>query len=488
MLAVVGYGSLEELVADAIPDTIKAFDPLDLPAAATEAEVLAELRGLAARNRLLTSMIGLGYSDTITPPVIRRQVVENPGWYTSYTPYQPEISQGRLEALLNFQTMVSDLTGLDIANASLLDESTAAAEAMALCHRAAHKDGAFVIDADCYPQTIEVVRARAQPLGVEVLVADLSEGLPDAPLFGVLAQYPGSSGAIRDLTGLVEAAHVAVGSSQRFGVPLWFGGPHAGFMAVRKGLERQLPGRLVGASIDVDGRTAYRLALQTREQHIRRERATSNICTAQSLPAIVASMYAVYHGPEGLVAIARRVHRLAVVLAAGLRAGGVQVVHERFFDTVLARVPGRAEAVVAAAAQLGVNLRALDGDHVGVSSDEVTTREHLEQVWRAFGAAGDAGEGSGGFPAVTDVDALDAATPDALPAELGRTSAFLTHPVFHRYRSETAMMRYLRRLSDRDIALDRSMIPLGSCTMKLNAAAEMEPVTWPGFASLHPFA
>ena len=515
MLAVVGYGSLEELVADAIPDTIKAFDPLDLPAAATEAEVLAELRGLAARNRLLTSMIGLGYSDTITPPVIRRQVVENPGWYTSYTPYQPEISQGRLEALLNFQTMVSDLTGLDIANASLLDESTAAAEAMALCHRAAHKDGAFVIDADCYPQTIEVVRARAQPLGVEVLVADLSEGLPDAPLFGVLAQYPGSSGAIRDLTGLVEAAHergalvalaadplaltllrppgemgadVAVGSSQRFGVPLWFGGPHAGFMAVRKGLERQLPGRLVGASIDVDGRTAYRLALQTREQHIRRERATSNICTAQSLPAIVASMYAVYHGPEGLVAIARRVHRLAVVLAAGLRAGGVQVVHERFFDTVLARVPGRAEAVVAAAAQLGVNLRALDGDHVGVSSDEVTTREHLEQVWRAFGVAAGAGEGSGGFPAVTDVDALDAATPDALPAGLGRTSAFLTHPVFHRYRSETAMMRYLRRLSDRDIALDRSMIPLGSCTMKLNAAAEMEPVTWPGFASLHPFA
>src|SRR6266508_4619980 len=515
MLAVVGYGSLEELVADAILDTIKAFDPLDLPAAATEAEVLAELRGLAARNRLLTSMIGLGYSDTITLPVIRRQVVENPGWYTSYTPYQPEISQGRLEALLNFQTMVSDLTGLDIANASLLDESTAAAEAMALCHRAAHKDGAFVIDADCHPQTIEVVRARAQPLGVEVLVADLSEGLPDAPLFGVLAQYPGSSGAIRDLTGLVEAAHergalvalaadplaltllrppgemgadVAVGSSQRFGVPLWFGGPHAGFMAVRKGLERQLPGRLVGASIDVDGRTAYRLALQTREQHIRRERATSNICTAQSLPAIVASMYAVYHGPEGLVAIARRVHRLAVVLAAGLRAGGVQVVHERFFDTVLARVPGRAEAVVAAAAQLGVNLRALDGDHVGVSSDEVTTREHLEQVWRAFGVAAGAGEGSGGFPAVTDVDALDAATPDALPAGLGRTSAFLTHPVFHRYRSETAMMRYLRRLSDRDIALDRSMIPLGSCTMKLNAAAEMEPVTWPGFASLHPFA
>ncbi len=536
MLAVVGYGSLDELVADAVPDAIKAFDPLDLPPALTEAEALAELRGLAARNRLLTSMIGLGYSDTVTPPVIRRQVVENPGWYTSYTPYQPEISQGRLEALLNFQTMVTDLTGLQIANASLLDEATAAAEGMALCHRAARSAGVFVIDDDCHPQTIEVVRARAEPLGVEVLVTDLSDGLPEVPLFGVLAQYPGSSGAVRDLSELIETAHrrgalvtvaadplaltllkppgemgadVAVGSSQRFGVPLWFGGPHAGFMAVRKGLERQLPGRLVGASIDVDGRTAYRLALQTREQHIRRERATSNICTAQSLPAIVASMYAVYHGPEGLVAIARRVHRYAVVLAAGLRAGGIEVVHDRFFDTVLARVPGRAEAVVAAAAQLGVNLRPVDADHVGVSTDEVTTRGHLEQVWRAFAMAGadegpgtgadqgsaaraDEGPAAGGarsaFPVAGDVDALDEATPDALPTELGRGSAFLTHPVFHRYRSETAMMRYLRRLSDRDIALDRSMIPLGSCTMKLNAAAEMEPVTWPGFASLHPFA
>jgi glycine cleavage system P protein (glycine dehydrogenase) len=527
MLAVVGYGSLAELVADAIPDAIKAFDPLDLPPAAGEAEVLAELRGLAARNRLLTSMIGLGYSDSVTPAVIRRQVVENPGWYTSYTPYQPEISQGRLEALLNFQTMVTDLTGLQIANASLLDEATAAAEAMALCHRAAGKDGAFAIDVDCHPQTIEVVRSRAEPLGVEVLVADLSEGLPDVPLpdvplpdvplFGVLAQSPGSSGAVRDLSGLVEAAHgrgalvavaadplaltllkppgelgadVAVGSSQRFGVPLWFGGPHAGFMAVRKGLERQLPGRLVGASIDVDGRIAYRLALQTREQHIRRERATSNICTAESLPAIVASMYAVYHGPEGLVAIARRVHRYAAVLAAGLRAGGVEVVHDRFFDTVLARVPGRAEAVVAAAVGLGVNLRSVDADHVGVSTDEVTGRDHLEKVWRAFAAAAGEGAGTGATAGATvgDIDRLDAATQDALPAELGRTSAFLTHPVFHRYRSETAMLRYLRRLADRDVALDRSMIPLGSCTMKLNAAAEMEPVTWPGFASLHPLA
>jgi len=513
MLAVVGYGSLAELVADAIPEAIKAFAPLDLPPAASEAEVLAELRELAAGNRLLTSMIGLGYSDTVTPPVIRRQVVENPGWYTSYTPYQPEISQGRLEALLNFQTMVTDLTGLDIANASLLDEATAAAEAMALCHRAAGKDGAFVIDADCHPQTIEVIRARAEPLGVEVVVADLSDGLPEVPLFGVLAQYPGSSGAVRDLDGLIEAAHgqgalvavatdplaltllkppgeqgadVAVGSSQRFGVPLWFGGPHAGFMAVRKGLERQLPGRLVGASIDVDGRTAYRLALQTREQHIRRERATSNICTAQSLPAIVASMYAVYHGPEGLAAIARRVHRYAAVLAAGLRAGGVELVHDRFFDTVLAHVPASAEAVVAEAAGLGINLRLVDPDHVGISTDEVTGRAHLEAVWRAFAAA--TGKDGRGFPDAGAIDRLDQATPDALPAELARTGAFLTHPVFHRFRSETAMLRYLRRLADRDIALDRSMIPLGSCTMKLNAAAEMEPITWPGFASLHPFA
>jgi glycine dehydrogenase len=511
MLAVVGYGSLAELVADAVPDAIKAFEQLDLPEAASEADVLAELRRLAASNRLLTSMIGLGYSDTVTPPVIRRMVVENPGWYTSYTPYQPEISQGRLEALLNFQTMVTDLTGLDIANASLLDEASAAAEGMALCHRAAGADGAFVVDADCHPQTIAVVAARAEPLGIDVLVTDLKAGLPEVPLFGVLAQYPASSGAVRDLSGLSAAAHdlgalvvvaadplaltllkppgemgadVAVGSTQRFGVPLWYGGPHAGFMAVRRGLERQLPGRLVGASIDVDGRTAYRLALQTREQHIRRERATSNICTAQSLPAIVASMYAVYHGPEGLAAIARRAHRYATVLAAGLRAGGVEVVHDHFFDTVLARVDAGAGEVVAAAARLGVNLRQLDADYVGVSTDEVTNREHLDKVWRAFGVAG-AADGPGG---AADVDELDATTADALPDGLVRSSAFLTHPVFHSHRSETAMMRYLRRLADRDIALDRSMIPLGSCTMKLNAAAEMEPVTWPGFASLHPFA
>jgi glycine dehydrogenase len=502
MLAVVGYGSLGELVADAIPNAIKAFEPLDLPPAGSEDEVQAELKELAGRNRLLVSMIGLGYSDTITPPLLRRQLVENPSWYTSYTPYQPEISQGRLEALLNFQTMVADLTGLDIANASLLDGATAAAEAMALCHRAARAGGVFVVDADCHPQTIEIVRTRAEPLGLEVLVANLEEGLPDVPLFGVLVQYPGSTGAVRDAGRLAEAVHqrgglvavaadllaltllrppgelgadVAVGSAQRFGVPLWFGGPHAGYIAVRKGLERQLPGRLVGVSIDASSKPAYRLALQPREQHIRREKATSNICTAQSLPAIVAAMFAVYHGPEGLAAIARRAHRYAAVLAAGLRAGGVEVVHEHFFDTVLARVPGRGAAVVAAARERGVNLRLVDTDHVGVSTDEVTRRDHLERVWAAFGVSG-------------DIDALDRTTPDALPQALSRSSAFLTHPVFHRHRSETAMLRYLRQLSDRDIALDRSMIPLGSCTMKLNAAAEMEPITWPELASLHPFA
>jgi glycine dehydrogenase len=503
MLAVVGYGSLGEMVADAVPEAIQTLHPLDLPEAAGEAEMQAELKRLAGRNRLLVSMIGLGYSDTVTPPVIRRQVVENPAWYTSYTPYQPEISQGRLEALLNFQTMVADLTGLDIANASLLDESTAAAEAMALCHRAARAPGAFVVDADCHPQTIAVVRTRAEPLGLEVVVADLErDGLPDAPLFGVLVQFPGSSGVVRDHTRLVEEAHrrgalvavaadllaltllrppgeigadVVVGSAQRFGVPLWFGGPHAGFIAVRKGLERQLPGRLVGVSIDADSKAAYRLSLQPREQHIRREKATSNICTAQSLPAVVASMYAIYHGPEGLATIARRAHRYAAILAAGLRAGGVEVVHQRFFDTVMARVPGRADAVVAAAQQRGMNLRRFDADHVGISSDEVTCRDHLERVWAAFGVA-------------AEVDPLDRDTPDALGEALARGSAFLTHPVFHRYRSETAMLRYMRQLSDRDIALDRAMIPLGSCTMKLNAAAEMEPITWPELASIHPFA
>jgi len=499
MLERVGFPSLDALIDAAVPPGIRQAGELDLPAAATEQETLEELRGLARRNQRLVQMIGLGYYDTVTPPVVVRRVLESPAWYTAYTPYQPEISQGRLEALLNFQTMVADLTGLPTANASLLDEATAAAEAMTLMRRSTRTtSNRLVVDADCLPQTIAVIQTRAEPLGIEVAVADLDAGLPDDDLFGLVLQYPGASGRVRDLRPLIDAAHersalvsvaadllaltllvppgeqgadIAVGSSQRFGVPLGYGGPHAGFIAVRAGLERGLPGRLVGVSVDADGAPAYRLALQTREQHIRRERATSNICTAQVLLAVVASMYAVWHGPDGLRDIARRVHGHATTLAAGLRAGGVQVVHDTYFDTVLARVPGRAEAVVAAAASLGVNLGLADADHVRIACDEVTTSAHLELVWKALGASG-----------------VEARTESAVPADLRRTTEFLTHPVFAVHRSETSMLRYLRRLSDQDYALDRGMIPLGSCTMKLNATTEMEPITWPGFSGIHPFA
>src|SRR5262245_57555097 len=506
LLAFLGFNTLDELAAAAVPASIATKDRLDLPPAASEAETLAELRSLASRNRPMVQMIGLGYYDTITPPVIQRNVLENPAWYTAYTPYQPEISQGRLEALLNFQTMVADLTGLTTAGASMLDEATAAAEAMALARRAAPKRNhsmRFLVDADCLPQTIGVVQTRARPVGIEVEVRDLSAGLPEGELFGVLLQYPGSSGAVRNYRALIEEAHdrgalvaiaadllaltlvaapgdlgadIAVGSAQRFGVPLGFGGPHAGYLAVRAGLERQLPGRLVGVSVDADGAPAHRLALQTREQHIRREKATSNICTAQVLLAVMASSYAVYHGPAGLRAIAQRVHRYAAIIAAGLRAGAVTVAHDEFFDTVLARVPGRADTIIAAARDRGVNLRRVDRDHVGIACDEATTRADLTAVWAAFGVTG------------LRVDMLDEQTPDALPAELNRESDYLTHPVFSRHQSETAMLRYLRRLADRDIALDRSMIPLGSCTMKLNATTEMAAVTWPEFARIHPFA
>ncbi|MFF6870329.1 aminomethyl-transferring glycine dehydrogenase [Streptomyces sp. NPDC003444] len=507
MLAQVGYGSLDELTAAAVPDVIKNAEALGLPAARTEAEVLAELRTLADRNQVLAPMIGLGYYGTFTPPVILRNVMENPAWYTAYTPYQPEISQGRLEALLNFQTMVADLTGLPTSGASLLDEGTAAAEAMALSRRVGKvKKGVFLIDADALPQTIAVIETRAEPTGVEVVVADLSEGIPaeiaERGVFGVLLQYPGASGAVRDIKPLIDAAHelgaivtvaadllaltlltspgelgadIAVGTTQRFGVPMGFGGPHAGYMAVQDKHARSLPGRLVGVSVDADGNRAYRLALQTREQHIRREKATSNICTAQVLLAVMAGMYAVYHGPEGLKGIARRTHRYAAILAAGLRAGGVELTGDVFFDTLTARVPGKADEVVAAAREAGVNLYRVDADRVSVSCDETTTRERLAAVWGAFGVT-------------ADVEALDAATEDALPAGLLRSDAYLTHPVFHAHRSETSMLRYLRRLADRDYALDRGMIPLGSCTMKLNATTEMEPVTWPEFGQIHPFA
>ncbi|HEX8080949.1 MAG TPA: aminomethyl-transferring glycine dehydrogenase [Jatrophihabitans sp.] len=507
MLKALGYSSLDELLSAAIPQSIRTKLELALPPASSEAEVAAELRALAARNSPRASMIGLGYYDTITPPVIRRNVLESPAWYTAYTPYQPEISQGRLEALLNFQTMVEDLTGLPTAGASLLDEATAAAEAMALAHRtsAAAKKGAqvFLIDADVLPQTVDVVRTRANALGLRVLVADLAEDVPaelaDGSVFGMLLQYPGASGRVRDLRPLIEAAQqagavvavaadllaltlltppgelgadIAVGTSQRFGVPLGFGGPHAGYMSIRAGLERQLPGRMVGVSVDAEGRPAYRLALQTREQHIRREKATSNICTAQVLLAVIASMYAVYHGPTGLRAIAANVHARAGRLAAALRAGGVEVLTEAFFDTLTVRVPGRAAEVLADADAGGVNLRLIDDDHLGIACDEATTDEVLAAVLTAFGVTSE----------------LPAGAPKALPAELRRESDYLSHPVFNSYHSETAMLRYLRRLADRDYALDRGMIPLGSCTMKLNGTTEMEPVTNPGFADIHPFA
>ncbi|AWK09360.1 aminomethyl-transferring glycine dehydrogenase [Streptomyces spongiicola] len=507
MLAQIGYGSLDELTAAAVPDVIRSTEALGLPGARTEAEVLAELRGLADRNQVLAPMIGLGYHGTFTPPVVLRNVMENPAWYTAYTPYQPEISQGRLEALLNFQTMVADLTGLPTSGASLLDEGTAAAEAMALSRRVGKvKNGVFLVDADALPQTIAVIETRAEPAGVEVVVAGLDAGIPaeiaERGVFGVLLQYPGASGAVRDLRPVIDRAHelgavvtvaadllaltlltppgelgadIAVGTTQRFGVPMGFGGPHAGYMAVQEKHARSLPGRLVGVSVDADGDKAYRLALQTREQHIRREKATSNICTAQVLLAVMAGMYAVYHGPEGLRTIARRTHRYAVILAEGLRAGGVGLVHGTFFDTLTARVPGRAAEVVAAAREGGVNLRLVDADHVSVSCDETTLRAQVSAVWAAFGVEG-------------DIEALDTTAGDALPAALLREDDYLTHPVFHAHRSETAMLRYLRRLADRDYALDRGMIPLGSCTMKLNATTEMEPVTWPEFAQIHPFA
>ncbi|MGE2817868.1 aminomethyl-transferring glycine dehydrogenase [Mycobacterium heidelbergense] len=503
MLAVIGVDSLDELAAKAVPTGILdeladgAAPGLDaLPPAASEAEALSELRALADANTVAVSMIGQGYYDTLTPPVLLRNIMENPAWYTAYTPYQPEISQGRLEALLNFQTMVADLTGLEVANASMLDEGTAAAEAMTLMHRAARgAANRLAVDVDVFAQTAAVLTTRAKPLGIEIVTADLRDGLPDGEFFGVIAQLPGASGRVTDWSALIQAAHdrgalvaigadllaltlitppgeigadVAFGTTQRFGVPMGFGGPHAGYLAVHAKHARQLPGRLVGVSVDADGSPAYRLALQTREQHIRRDKATSNICTAQVLLAVMAAMYASYHGADGLTEIARRVHGHAEAIASGLgAAANTALVHDKYFDTVLARVPGRADAVIAAAKAKGINLWRVDADHVSVACDEVTTAEHVAIVLDAFGATAKQ-------PARADI-----AT---------RASEFLTHPAFTQYRTETAMMRYLRTLADKDIALDRSMIPLGSCTMKLNAAAEMEPVTWPEFARLHPFA
>ncbi|WP_265446395.1 aminomethyl-transferring glycine dehydrogenase [Flexivirga meconopsidis] len=510
MLNLLGYASKDALIERAIPGGIRATAALDVAAAESEPAVIAELRAKADRNQVLTSMIGLGYYGTHTPPVVRRNILENPAWYTAYTPYQPEISQGRLEALLNFQTVVADLTGLATAGASLLDEATAVAEAMTLMRRGskAPKDAVLLIDAQAMPQSIAVTQTRALPLDIEVVVADLRDVTDAAGLraaagerdvFGVVVQYPGADGAIHDWRALTDAAHesgalvtaaadllaltlltppgewgadIAVGTSQRFGVPMGFGGPHAGYLSVRKGLERTLPGRLVGVSVDADGAPAYRLALQTREQHIRREKATSNICTAQVLLAVMASMYAVWHGPQGLARIAREVHGKATGLAEALGAGGLETTADAFFDTITVVVPGRADAVVEAARERGINVWRVDGDHVSVSVDETTTDAELAEVAAAFGV---------NAPVPGDGEPTWAKA-------LQRTSDYLTHPVFSSHHSETAMLRYLRTLADRDYALDRGMIPLGSCTMKLNATTEMEAITWPEFASLHPFA
>ena len=506
MLATVGRTSLADLIDRAVPDAIRTRTSLDLPDPVDEPTVLGELRALAARNTPAVAMIGDGYHRTHTPAVIRRNVLESPGWYTAYTPYQPEISQGRLEALLTFQTMVSDLTGLPVANASLLDEATAVAEAVTLMRRAGRAPSdRVVVDAEVLPQTLAVLHTRCAPLGIEITVADLTDGLPDGDLFGLVVQSPGRSGIVRDLAPVVAAAKergamatvaadllaltlltspgtwgadIAVGSTQRFGVPLFAGGPHAAFMAVREGLERSLPGRLVGVSVDADGTPAYRLALQTREQHIRREKATSNICTAQVLLAVVAGMFAVWHGPEGLRAIARHAHRQARRLAAALGDAATPV-HAAWFDTLTLHVPGRADAVVSAAAADDVDLGTVDADHVRVACDETTTDADLTVVLAALGVDDPAG-------ALADVALPDDLAPDL--AALRRTDEVLTHPVFHQHRTETTMLRFLRRLADADYALDRGMIPLGSCTMKLNATTEMEPVGWPEFADVHPFA
>ena len=501
MLRAVGAPSLEALIDETVPADIRQAAPLDWGPALSEQGVLHRLRQVAGKNRVLTSLIGQGYYGTVTPPVIQRNIFENPAWYTAYTPYQPEISQGRLEALLNFQTMVCDLTGLDVANASLLDEATAAAEAMALCQRAAKsKAAAFFVDRGCHPQTIQVIETRAAPLGWTVVVGDPFADLDPGAVFGAIFQYPGTEGHCHDFAGPIATLHgagalacvaadplaltllkppgemgadIAVGSTQRFGVPMGYGGPHAAYMAVSDALKRSMPGRIVGVSIDARGNRAYRLSLQTREQHIRREKATSNVCTAQALLAVMASMYAVFHGPEGLKAIAQRIHRKTVRLAKGLESLGFAVEPKAFFDTITVEVGALQGVILKAAVAEGINLRRIGATKIGISLDERTRREHTQAVWRAFGG-----------------DMLDRALDHEyrLPESLVRTSPYLTHPIFHMNRAEAEMTRYMRRLADRDLALDRAMIPLGSCTMKLNATAEMMAVSWPEFADIHPFA
>jgi glycine dehydrogenase len=506
MLRTLGFATRTALIDAIVPAAIRSRTPLALPAAKGEEEALEELRSLAAKNRVYTTYIGQGYYGTYTPGVILRNVLENPAWYTAYTPYQPEISQGRLEALVNFQTMICDLCAMAIANASMLDEATAAGEAMALCRRMSQQSSrTLYVAADVLPQTIDVVRTRAAPLDIAVTVGP-ADAAADADCFAVLLQYPGADGDVRDYRDLAARLHargalviaasdllaltmltppgewgadVVVGSSQRFGVPMGFGGPHAAFLATRDEFKRSLPGRLVGVSVDANGDPAYRLALQTREQHIRREKATSNICTAQVLLAVIASMYAVYHGPQGLSTIAARVHRLAGILRAGLKQLGLDCVNQTFFETLTIATGARTGAIHELATAAHVNLRRIDTTHIGVSLDETTTRDRVRLLWTVFASEG---------ATLPDFDAIESATVDALPPALRRTTPFLTHPTFNRYHSETAMLRYLRRLADKDIALDRAMIPLGSCTMKLNATLEMIPVTWREFAHMHPFA
>ena len=498
MLETLGYSSLDALMDAVVPSQIRLDGDLQLPAPLSEHEAQVKIAGYAAKNKVLAQMIGAGYYDAVTPAVLRRNILENPGFYTSYTPYQAEISQGRLEALLNFQNTVMELTGMEIANSSLLDEASAVAEAAVMMHRANRKvkNGFFAIDSRCLPQVISVTRGRAEMLGIPFVITDFSEGLPEGDLYGVILAYPGNEGDIRDIEPLIKAAKernalvtvaadllaltllkspgelgadIAVGNTQRFGLPFFFGGPHAAYMAVHKGMERTMPGRLVGVSKDSAGKPAYRLALQTREQHIRREKATSNICTAQALLAIVAGAYAMYHGPEGLRAIANRLHTNAARVAAALKAAGYGIAHDTFFDTVVVEATGRADELVAKALEVGVNIRRFDENRVGISVGESHGEELLKGLVEALG--GTLGEADAQYD---------------LPAELLRTDEYMQHPIFHKYRSETEMMRYLRHLADKDLALDRTMIPLGSCTMKLNAAAEMEPISWPEFANIHP--
>lgn len=508
MLETLGLGSLDELVDSAVPESIMTDRPLNLKASMTERDALSYLRRMSDRNRVFVSMIGMGYYGTVTPGVILRNVLENPGWYTAYTPYQAEVSQGRLEVLLNFQQMVIDLTGMELANASLLDEATAAAEAMAMSKRVNRKSKSskFFVSHDCHPQTIAVIQTRARTLGIEVIVGDVFSEFEGTEAFGVLIQYPGSSGEVRDLGPIIETAHrqnalvtvasdllslvmlkppgeqgadIVVGSAQRFGVPMGYGGPHAAFFATRDEYKRQTPGRIIGVSVDSQGRPALRMALQTREQHIRREKATSNICTAQVLLAVIAALYAVYHGPDGLRRIAGRVHRMTQIFVEGLRRLGYEIVNDVYFDTVTVRVSGQSARIAASAQESRINLRIIDADHLGISFDETTRRSNLETLWRMFSRKSDE---------LLDIEALDADVEACIPAPLRRETDFLSHPVFHIYHGETEMLRYLRWLQVKDIALDRSMIPLGSCTMKLNATTEMIPITWRQFSAMHPFA